>query len=101
MLSIIISVIFFGSMFLQVLIFFKMYKVIGELKDKNVKVSNWSSYAAKRDLRNIINTNKDECTRKKAIEVLGYLKKRNWLFFGSMGVIISIFFLNGILKLNL
>ena len=36
MLSIIVSVIFFGSAFLQVLIFFKVYKLIEQLKEKNV-----------------------------------------------------------------
>lgn len=101
MLSIIVSVIFFGSAFLQVLIFFKVYKLIEQLKEKNVRISKWSGYAAKRDLKNIINTNKDNYTTTKAIEVLDCLKKRNWLFFGSIGLIFFIFFLNGIFKLNL
>jgi hypothetical protein len=101
MLSIILSVIFFGAMFLQVLIFFKMYRLVGQLKDKNVRISNWSSYAARKDLKNVINSSNDDYAITKAIELLGYLKKRNWLFFGSAGLIILIFILNGIFKLNI
>jgi hypothetical protein len=98
MLSIIVSVIFFGSMFLQCILFIRLFNLVSKLSDRNIKISRWSAYAAKRDLRNVLNTTGDNEVKEIITKVLNGIRQRHRLFFGSIGVIILIFILNGIFK---
>jgi hypothetical protein len=98
MVSIIVSVIFFGSMMLQCLLFVKLFSLLNKLKDRDIKISRWSGYAAKRDLRLILNSTNDNEIKEIVIKILYGIRQRHRLFFGSMGVIILVFILNGVFK---
>jgi hypothetical protein len=101
MLSIIVSVIFFGTMILQALLAIKLFKLLNKLSGKNIRISRWSSYAAKRDLNRALNNTNDENVEETIIKVLDGIKQRNTLFFGTIGLILIIFFINGVFKLGL
>jgi hypothetical protein len=101
MLSIIVSVIFFGSMILQVLLAIKLLKLLNRLPGENIRINRWSSYAAKKDLKRVLNNTKDEKVKEAIIKILQGIKQRNRLFFGTIGLILIIFFINGAFKLGL
>ncbi len=101
MLSVIVGTIFFGMVLTQILLSIKVYKLKKQLENKSLYVSNWSWYAAKRDLKIIINTNNDKVAKEIASKIINLRQIAFLLFLISTVLIFLIFFINGIFKLGL
>jgi len=98
MLSVIVSVIFLGSMILQLRLGMRMFNLLSKLSDKGIKISRWSGYAAKRDLKRTLNSTNDKDIKEIIIKILNGIKERNRLFWGTFGTFILIVILNIIFK---
>lgn len=98
MLSVVVSIIFFGSMVLQIMLAIKLFNLLRKLSDNDIKISKWSGYAAKRDLKHTLINTHDSEIKEIVTKVLKGMKQRTRLFFGTMGLILLIFILNGIFK---
>ncbi|MBS1511449.1 MAG: hypothetical protein JST86_11450 [Bacteroidetes bacterium] len=98
MISIIVSTVFFGSMIMQLATGAKLFSVLKQLKDKNVKISRWSRYAAEKDLKHTLLTTDDKEIKDIAARALSLYKQNMRLFWGSIVLIILVFILNGIFK---
>lgn len=94
MLSIIISIIFFGMMIASAIIFFKTYKLINLLDTKNIQIRRWSRGVAIKDLKNVINSNNDTEIKSMSLQTIYLLKLSTRIFYGSIIIIILIFILN-------
>jgi hypothetical protein len=98
MLSVVVSVIFFGSMILQIQLFIKQFNLLNKLSDRGIKLNKWSGYAAMKDLKRILANSNDKQLNEIITKVLFYSKQTGRLFFGSIGLIVLIFILNAIFK---
>jgi|GEM_PF-5188172 len=98
MLSVIISIFFFGAMTGEIFIYIYRYKLLMQLEeDSGIRITRTSQFAARRDLREIVNSNVDNSLKIISKKIIGLLNLFNWLFFGAIGLIIIIFILNAIL----
>jgi hypothetical protein len=99
MLSIIVTTIFTGMIIGMISIQFYQYKFLKQLeKNSGLKITRRNPVAAKRDLKEILNSNVDSSLKIISRKLLDLIKVSNWLFFGSLGLLILIFVFNGIFK---
>ena len=99
MLSIIISIVFFGMMAGNIFIFFYQRKLVKQLeKDSGVRITRSSQFAAIRDLKDILNSSIDDSLKIVSKKIFGLIKISTWLFFCSLSLIILIFILNAFFR---
>ncbi len=73
------------------------YNLIRQLeKDSGLRITKSSQFAAKRDLRKVVNNNVDNSLKTISNKIIKLIKLSNWLFFGAIGLIIIIFVLNAV-----
>lgn len=96
MLSIVLSIIFLGMGILQIVIFFKLNEQFEQLKLNNISINRWSSYAAVKDLKNILKTTDKESVKEIVMRMLQLQKAGSRTFFGTVILIALLFILNGV-----
>lgn len=96
MLSIVLSIIFFGMGILQIVIFFKMNAQFEQLKLNNISINRWSSYAAVKDLKNILKTTDKENVKQIVLRIFQLRRAGSRTFFGTLFLIALLFILNGV-----
>ncbi len=96
MLSIVLSIIFLGMGILQIVIFFKLTEQFEQLKLNNISINRWSSYAAVKDLKNILKTTDKESVKEIVMRMLQLQKAGSRTFFGTVILIALLFILNGV-----
>jgi len=94
MLSIVLSIIFFTMGVLQIVIFFKMNEQFEQLKLYNISITRWSSYAAEKDLKNILKSTDKETVKQIVLRILQLRKAGSRTFFGTLILIALLFILN-------
>ena len=99
MLSIVISIIFFGAMAGEIFIYVYGYKLLNQLeKDSGIRITRGIQSAARRDLKEVINSNVDNSLKTISKKIIELLNLMIWIFFGAIGSIIVIFILNAIMS---
>lgn len=101
MLSIVLSIIFFGMGILQIVIFFKMNEQYEQLKLNNISINRWSSYAAVKDLKNILKTTDKETVKQIVMRIFQLRRAGSGIFFGTLVLIALLFILNGVFNWEL
>lgn len=101
MLSIVLSIIFLGMGILQIVIFFKLNEQFEQLKLNNISINRWSSYAAVKDLKNILKTTDKETVKEIVMRMLQLQRAGSRVFFGTLILIALLFILNGIFEWEL
>lgn len=101
MLPVIVSIIFFGMIVIQIFLSFRVYKLKKQLEEKSFFVSNWSTYSAIKDLKEIVNTSNDKMAKEIASKIINLRLIAPLLFIISVSLIFLVFFFNGIFNLGL
>lgn len=101
MLSIVLSIIFFGMGILQIVICIKMYNQLEQLKLNNISINRWNSLAAAKDLKNILQTTDKETVKQIVMRILQLRKAGSRAFFGTIILIALLFILNGVFEWEL
>jgi hypothetical protein len=86
---------------LQIVIFFKLNEQFEQLKLNNISINRWSSYAAVKDLKNILKTTDKETVKEIVMRMLQLQRAGSRVFFGTLILIALLFILNGIFEWEL
>lgn len=86
----------------HVLIFFKCLNILSDLKMRNVKITRFSRYLAKKQLKEILKSpDYSDYVKQKAEDLLFFFSASIWVFFSGICLLVMLFAINGIFSLGL